>query len=506
MELTQILHRGLQRTGASVALVDGPQRISYGELYTRVARRCAQLQSLGVVPGDRVALLARNCAEAVELMFACWWSGAVFCPLNIRWSPAELAEALVDCTPRLLVADGDHTETAQRLASSRLRPLCLSLNETPAAKAALPDDHRSNGPDLAALVYTGGTTGRSKGVMLTHGNLVAAAVCRLADNESLARSVVLVTTPIFHIASLTRLLPHLMAGGTCVLVPQFDAGASLAIIERECVTDLPVVPTMLQMLLEHPEFRPERLRSVRRLSYGAAPSAGALLQRAQRTLPWAGLHQYYGMTESSAVATMTRPEDHDDAGWACSRATSAGQACALVEVRVCDPSDRDLPSGEVGEIQLRGPVVSAGYWARPEESARTFAGGWLRTGDAGSLDEAGYLHVVDRVKDMIVSGGENVYSAEVENALTCHPSVYSVAVIGIAHESWGEAVHAVVVLREGNAADAEALKAHCRELIAGYKVPKSIEFVTALPLTPTGKIAKNLLRERLKTRSTGRPE
>jgi long-chain acyl-CoA synthetase len=170
-------------------------------------------------------------------------------------------------------------------------------------------------------------------------------------------------------------------------------------------------------------------------------------------------------------------------------------------MRVCDSSGRDLPNGEVGEILLRGPVVSAGYWARPEETARTLAGGWLRTGDAGRLDDAGYLHVVDRVKDMIVSGGENVYSAEVENALARHPAVSSAAVIGIAHERWGEAVHAVVVLREGSAADAKALKAHCRELIASYKVPKSIEFVPALPLTPTGKIAKNSLRERFRPAS-----
>lgn len=502
MELTQILHRGLQRTGASVALVDGPQRITYGELYTRVARRCAQLQSLGIGPGDRVALLARNRADAVELMFACWWAGAVFCPLNTRWSPAELADAIADCTPRLLAADDAHTDTAQRLASSSPGPLRLALGETIACAAALPEACRRGGSELAALVYTGGTTGRSKGVMLTHANLMSAALCRLADNEPFTRSVVLVTTPIFHIASLTRLLPHLMAGGTCVLMPQFDAGESLALIEREGVTDLPVVPTMLQMLMDHPDFAPERLRSLRRLGYGAAPSASSLLQRAQRTLPWAALHQYYGMTESSAIATMSHSEDHDEAGWASGRAASAGQACALVQVRVCDASGCELPNGEVGEIQLRGPVVSPGYWAQPEETARTFAGGWLRTGDAGRLDGGGYLHVVDRVKDMIVSGGENVYSAEVENALSRHPSVASAAVIGIHDERWGEAVHAVVVLRDGNAGDAEALKSHCRELIAGYKVPKSIEFVSELPLTPAGKIAKNLLRERFRALAT----
>jgi long-chain acyl-CoA synthetase len=238
------------------------------------------------------------------------------------------------------------------------------------------------------------------------------------------------------------------------------------------------------------------MRSVRRLSYGAAPSAQALLQRAQAALPWAGLFQYYGMTESCGAATASMPGDHDAQAWSTGRARSAGRASAVVELRILDEDAHDLPVGEVGEIVLRGPLVAAGYWRRPEETARTFNGGWLRTGDAGRVDQDGYLYVVDRIKDMIVSGGENVYSAEVENALARHPAVSMAAVIGVPHERWGEAVHAIVVLQHGMTADEAALRAHCRALLADYKVPKCVEFIAELPLTAAGKVAKNILRER----------
>jgi long-chain acyl-CoA synthetase len=507
MYLTQILHRNLQRQPDRTALVCGAERLTFRQLHARAARLAGHLQSIGVRRGDRVALLSLNSIECVELMFAAWWIGAIFCPVNTRWSLAEIADSLGDCTPGVLFVDETHAALAAPLAE---RVRCLrhvirivgSANASPDSYPALLagagpiPDSRFGSDDVAALVYTGGTTGRSKGVMLTHATLGAAAVCRLADNERFDDSVALVSTPIFHVASLVRLTPHLMAGGACVLLPQFQAEEALMLIERECVTDVPFVPTMLQMILDYPTFRPERMRSVKRLSYGAAPSAGALLQRTLRTLPWVGLYQFYGMTESSGIATMSLPSDHSPQGWTSGLALSAGRAGSLVEVRVVDENDEDAAPGQVGEILLRGPMVSPGYWNRPEESARTFRDGWLHTGDAGALDADGYLYVVDRVKDMIVTGGENVYSAEVENALAQHPAVSTVAVIGIPSDQWGEAVHAVVVLRQGAATDETGLKVHCRALVAAYKTPKSFEFVDALPLTAAGKIAKNVLREK----------
>lgn len=299
--LTQLLHRHAQCRPGVTAVVCAEQRRTYAQLHQRVARRAAKLRTLGVAPGDRVAMLSHHGVEAVELMFACWWTGAAFCPQNTRWSDAELLDALGDCEPFALLHDGAHADLAARLAGGtpsirHVRALDTALDEPPV------EDLRTGGDVLAALIYTGGTTGRSKGVMLTHDCLGAAALSRIADLDSLEGSVAIVLTPNFHVASLIRELTHWIAGSTAVLLPRFEPEEAMTTIEREGVTGVPFVPTMLQMLLDHPAFAPQRLRCVRRLSYGAAPSAQALLQRAQSVLPWAGLHQYYGMTESCGAA------------------------------------------------------------------------------------------------------------------------------------------------------------------------------------------------------------
>lgn len=496
--LTQLLHRHAQCHPDVTAVVCEGTRLNYAQLRDRAARMGAILRALGVGPGDRVALLSHHCVQATTLMFGCWWIGAVFCPQNTRWSEAELADALNDCEPTVLLHDAAHAALAQNLAGRAASVRHLRSLESPLDDAPV-EDTRTDGATLAALIYTGGTTGRSKGVMLSHACLSAAALSRMADLDSLEGSVAMVLTPNFHVASLIRGLTHWIAGSTVALLPKFDPRETIELIEREQVTDVPFVPTMLQMVLDHPDFEPSRMRSVKRLSYGAAPSAQALLQRAQAVLPWAGLYQYYGMTESCGVATLSTPGDHRPEDWASGRAGSAGRAGAVTELRIADESGHDVPVGQVGEILLRGPLVSPGYWRRPEETARTFGDGWLHTGDAGRLDEHGYLYVVDRIKDMIVTGGENVYSAEVENALARHHAVAACAVIGVPHERWGEAVHAVVVLRAGRTVQDEELRAHCRQAVADYKVPKTVEFRAELPLTPAGKIAKNVLREKFWT-------
>ena len=464
------------------------------------------LRSQGVGGGDRVAIWSPNSIEFIESCFACWWLGAVACPVNTRWSVAEIAESLQDCEAALLLLSNSHGPQLAELQAAGPCPGGLLLGEA-RADASLPccehamaraqplPDGRHGGDTLAALLYTGGTTGRSKGVMLTHANLWCAAMSRLADNPPLHDSVVLLATPLFHVAALSRFLPHLLAGGACVVVPQFKPELMLDLIEQEGVTDLSLVPSMLQTLMEHPAFSAQRLRSVQRLGYGAAPSAGPLLQRVQALLPWVDLSQAYGMTESAAIGTLSRPADHDQLGLRKGRAPSAGQACTGIELRVVDEAGHELPPGGVGEILLRGPSVTPGYWRRPEETARTLRGGWLHTGDAGRLDESGRLHVVDRLKDMIISGGENVYSAEVEGAIASHPAVGQCAVIGVPDARWGESVHALVVLRPALNVDEAALRSWCRERIAGYKCPRSVEFVDELPMTAAGKVAKHLLRE-----------
>jgi long-chain acyl-CoA synthetase len=506
MYLTQFLHRHAQGRRDTTALVCGDIRRTYGELAERVAKLAAGTRELGVTPGDRVAVLSHNSIGGIEAFLASWWIGAVACPVNTRWSVPEIADSFDDCTPCVLIADAAHANIAftlrERVPSLRhvihldSRDGAEGLSATTLIERSDPiDDGRFHGDHLAALLYTGGTTGRAKGVMLTHQNVWSAAMCRLADMPPFAESVCLLSTPVFHVAGLVRVLPNLVAGGACVILPQFRADEAIAIIERERVTDGGLVPTMLQAMLDHESFAPERLRSLVRIAYGAAPSAQALITRATRLLPWAGFYQYYGMTESCAMGTMSQPSDHTTAGWSDGRATSAGHACSVIELRVVDERGADVGVNEVGEIVLRGPSVMPGYWQRPEETAHALRDGWLHTGDAGSLSEAGYLTIVDRVKDMIVTGGENVYSAEVENALAQHPAVSMCAVIGVPSERWGEAVHAAVVLRAGATADEIALREHCRGLLANYKCPKSIEFVAALPLTATGKIAKNVLRE-----------
>ena len=506
MYLTQFLHRFSQTRPDKTALVCGDTRRSYAELRDHAARLAAALRALGIAPGDRVALLSLNSIDCIELWLAVWWLGAIVCPVNTRWSAAEIVASLEDCTPALLFVDGVHAPLAVQLRDQLpvLRRLVFTGADAPAGElssAALMASHapvadgRFGGEHLAALLYTGGTTGRAKGVMLSQQNLWSGAMSRLADNPPLDDSVCLVSTPMFHVAAFIRVLPHLLAGGNCVLLPQFRADEALALIEREGVTDLALVPSMLQMLLDHADFQPQRLRSVRRLSYGAAPSAKALLMRAQELLPWVGLYQFYGMTESSAVGSMSRAGDHRAQDWVSGRAGSAGTSCAGCEVRVVDEQGVDVGVGMVGEIVLRGPVVTRGYWQRPEETTQTLRDGWLHTGDGGTMDADGYLTVVDRLKDMIVSGGENVYSAEVENALAQHPDVSSCSVIGVPSARWGEAVHAIVVLRNGGQADENGIREFCRGLLANYKCPKSVEFVTALPLTAAGKVAKNLLRE-----------
>jgi long-chain acyl-CoA synthetase len=506
MELTQVLHRQCQRHPDKVVLVCGTRRRSWCELRDRTARLAAVLRSEGISHGERVAIWSTNSIEFIEACFACWWLGAVACPVNTRWSVAEIAESLRDCEAGLLLLDNRHAAQLAALQASGACPARLLLGEArvdsslPCCEHAMAlaeplPDGRHGGDALAALLYTGGTTGRSKGVMLTHANLWCAAMSRLADNPPPHDSVVLLATPLFHVAALSRLLAHLLAGGSCVLVPQFEPEVVLDLVEQEGVTDLSLVPSMLQTLIDREGFSAQRLRSVQRLGYGAAPSAGPLLQRVQALLPWVGLSQAYGMTESAAIGTLSGPVDHDEHGWRTGRAASAGQACTGVELRVVDDTGHDLPQGEVGEILLRGPSVTPGYWRRPDETARVLRGGWLHTGDAGRLDESGRLHVVDRLKDMIISGGENIYCAEVEGAIASHPAVGQCAVIGLPDARWGESVHAVVVLRPALHVDEAALRSWCRERIAGYKCPRSVEFVDELPMTAAGKVAKHLLRE-----------
>jgi len=347
---------------------------------------------------------------------------------------------------------------------------------------------------LALIYYTGGTTGRPKGVMLTHANMEANSINVITAAGFDENTVHLHCGPLFHVAAGARIFSVTRAAGTHVMLPRFDTETVLQTIERERVTVATFVPTMARDVALRLESSPRRLPSLKLVSYGGAPTPRDTIQRLMRALPGVGFLQSYGQTECAPVATLLDPRDHEDGGDA-ERLDSVGRAALLAEIRIVDGEDRDLPPRTVGEVLVRGPMVMRGYWGQPETSGQALRGGWLHTGDMGFLDEHQYLHVVDRLKDMIISGGENVYSIEVENALYRHPAVAQAAVFGIPHPRWGEAVHAVVVLKPGAIADEAGLREHCKTLLAGYKCPLKIDIrAEALPLSGANKILKSVLR------------
>lgn len=511
MYLTQGLHRALQRHPDKIALhhlAENQERHwTFAQYAERIARQAAALQTRGVACGDRVALLAPNNDQLITLLMACWWLGAIACPMNTRWSLPELRFALQDCGARLMVADAGFPAQAAELAATAPVASCDDIAAEGRHLAPL-DDSRTGGDALAAILYTGGTTGRSKGVMLSHANFWTASMTRGAELNNAPDSVSLLVAPLFHVAGLGRLVGQSIVGGTCVTMPQFRADAVLAAIEAHGLSDIIVVPTMLQALLDAPGFDAARVQSLNRIAFGAAPMPPDLLDRALAAWPNAEFFQAYGLTETGGAVCINLPANHRPEARERGLLRSVGRAGLGAEIRVVNELGEDVPRGTVGEIVVRGPMVTRGYWQLPEVTALAFRDGWFRTGDGGRMDDEGYLFIADRLKDMIITGGENVYSAEVEAALRSHPDVADAAVIGLPDERWGEAVHAVVVLRSAAdlepAAVAEPLIAWCRQQLAGYKCPRSFSVVDALPLSAAGKVLKTVLRDQLRGRSAAR--
>jgi long-chain acyl-CoA synthetase len=503
MQLTQGLKRALSLQGRAVAVTCGERNFRWTELVDRVARLAGALRALGMAPGDRVAMLGDNSHRSIEFYYGPCWGGGVFLPLNPRLSEAEILAQLRDAEPMALILDPALAERAARFrtevpslravitAGAAALPGTLAYEELIAAGRPAEDAMRGGG-DLAALFYTGGTTGRAKGVMLSHTNLVVNALDTLILARLDSPPVQLHAGPLCHLAAGGRVFTNTLAGGRHVMLARFRPAELLALVERERVTGMSLVPSMIGMLLAEPALATADLSSLRVINYGGSPMPEAILGRFMARLPHVAFGQSYGMTELSPIATHLSPADHRAGG---PRLRSAGRAVTAVEVAVVDAADRPLPPGVPGEVVVRGPIVMQGYWRQPELSRETLRGGWMHTGDVGCLDEAGYLFIIDRKKDMIVSGGENVYSIEVEDAIHRHPAVAQCAVIAVPHETWGEAVHAVVVVRAGHALAAEEVIAHCRLHIAGFKCPRSVELrAEALPLSGVNKVNKALLR------------
>jgi long-chain acyl-CoA synthetase len=496
------LAHAVQVHGDRTAVIDGDQRLSYRELGERVARLGGALDGLGLPPGAFVGTLAGNTAAHLECWLAVPAHGRVINSLNHRLAPDELAFMIDDSGTRVLVADDARLD-----AALELRERCEALEHVVHAGAArTPDDCLAYetllgdsepataselAPDtLAAISYTGGTTGLPKGVMLSHGNLVANAKHFLFQDALTPEDRYVHAGPMFHVADSTMVFCVTWAGGAHILLDRFDLPRLVGAIEEHGATVLVLVPTMIQMLLEHLGHHPAELGSLRLLHYAAAPMSESLLERAMGTLACDFLHGY-GMTEAAPGVTYLSPADHR----AGRHLRSVGHAIPGVQVEIRDPLDRPLPEGEVGQVCVRGPNVMLGYWNRDDATREVLSDdGWYRTGDAGRLD-GGYLYLADRLKDMIVSGGENVYSIEVENVIASHPGVREVAVVARPDERWGERVHAIVVPEPGAELDGDEIVEHCRPRIAGFKLPRSFEFRDEpLPKTGAGKVVKAKLR------------
>ncbi len=483
------LRRAVQVAPDAVAARCGDTEVTYAQTWDRARRLVGALRELGMRDGDRVAVVGRNCHRYLELYQGVPGAGMVLVPLNQRHTADELAYALRDSGSRVLFAASgiDHPAGVVEHVIDLEDGYEALLAGAPAAD--LPDQIPPE--TMAGLFYTGGTTGASKGVILTHRNLVANAFHFQAQFAFRPDTCWLVAAPLFHAAGSIAVLATVWHGGRQVMLPVFESAAALDLIESERVTATLVVPTMLAALADEQLARPRDVSSLRLLSHGGSPVATETLRRAHRAFPDAELMHLYGTTETAPIATIMA---HEEAMLDAPQARSCGQPAIGVEVRVLDEAtEAEAAPGVVGEVLIRGENVMAGYWNKPEDTAAAMLGDWYRTGDLGYMDERSFVYLVDRAKDMIVSGGENVYSTEVEDVLYRHPAVLEAAVFGIPDARWGEAVHAVVVPR-GEVDEAELL-AHCRGAIADYKIPKRIELTTRpLPKSGAGKVLKRELR------------
>lgn len=508
MQITHTLRRAMLIYGNDTAVLDGDVTMTWNEFGGRIQKLAGALRKLGIANDDKVAILSLNGHRYLELFYGTFWAGGVVVPLNIRLAPPELVFQINEADVKVLVVDDtfammlpamqDHLKTVQHVvhAGPGQPPEDLSSYEKLVAEADPVDDAGRGGDDVAGIFYTGGTTGRPKGVMLTHENIMANTANSIMAGRTNHNDVYLHAAPMFHLADCSGTFGVTLVGATHAFIPYYEPGQMLEAIERYRVTLGLAIPTMLNMLINHPDFGKFDLSSLRYISYGAAPMPLALLKRALNELS-CDFVQGYGMTELSPLCSYLPAEDHRTEGTPAQmkRLKSAGIPIFTAEVKVFDENDNEVPRGEVGQICARGPMVMKGYWKQPEATAEALRNGWMHTGDAGYMDEDGYIYLVDRTKDMIVTGGENVYSVEVEAALYEHPAVLEAAVIGIPDEQWGEAVHAVVHLKSKQTATDEELIHHCHKLIANYKCPKSISFSESeLPKSGPGKILKRDLR------------
>ena len=508
-------------------LTAGELVVSWSDVYRRSRRMAQGLRAAGVRAGDRVAFLDRNCIEFFEVLFGCSFIGAVTVAVNWRLSPDEMAAVIDDSTASVLFSGPDYASALEAVASTLpavahqvvLTQLDAWLDDHAPDPDPADPNHDTLGTDVVLQLYTSGTTGQPKGVMLTNDNVSCLMNNAFKAFDVTHETVSMVAMPLFHIGGSGWAIVGMSRGGHSVVIRDLDPVAVLHAIERHGVTDSFVVPALLMFMLATPELSSTDVSSLKTIFYGASPISEDVLTRSMQALR-CDFTQLYGLTETCGAITALLPEDHDPEGPRAALLRSAGKPFDYVELRIVDPeSGETAPDGSVGEVWTRSAQNMLGYWRKPDETAAVLTDeGWLHTGDAGWLDDEGYLFLHDRIKDMIVSGGENIYPAEVENVLFAHPGIADVAVIGVPDDKWGETVKAIVVpatvgvAADGSAPDISgagssapddwaddraleaAIIAFARDRLAHYKCPTSVDFTDVLPRNPTGKVLKRELR------------
>jgi len=508
MLVGDILRRNAFNYPDKTALIFEDRRTTYQELNRTVNRVADHLLRMGMQKGDRLAVMLHNGTAFIELYFACAKSGVVFVPLNNLLKEREVVQILEYIKPRALIFDRDFGQLVQSVLAglpflqfpislTKEWPDLLTYHDLTGEGNAQEPNIIISDSDLVSIFLTSGTTGRPKGVMRTHChdwiNMMSCALEMGVRHDDRAMLVF----PFYHVTFVDNLRHLLMANSIAIRKEgKFDPHDVLGMLSREKITMCQLVPTMINALLQVEDLGAYDLSRFRLLIYAASPMPVELLKKAMKRLPCRFM-QMYGQTETGPATTALRPEDHilEGSEAQMARLASAGRAIVDYEVRIVDEGDRDVPLGEVGEIAVRSEAMTAGYWEFPEETARTIRSGWLHTGDFGRMDAEGYVFIVDRKNDMIISGGKNIYPREIEEVIYTHDAVLETAVIGIPDEYWGESVKALVVLKPGRAATEEEIIALCKANLASYKKPKSVEFRSQLPKSPTGKVLKRTIRE-----------
>jgi len=479
------LGRASRYYSARTALAPGGARVTFSELEDRVKGIAAALTGHGFKAGDRLAVLLPNSPEYIELVYACSWLGVIMVPLNTRLSALEIDRVLADAAPRGLIRHSSLPAPTARTSWQKI------LDQDPVEIRSDPPPQVVYDPDaILALIYTSGTTGQPKGVMVTHANVLADIHHFNYWMQYREGAVYLHAAPLFHIADFPAMFAAPAFGAAQLTIAKFSPQNFCETVERESVSHTVLVPTMINLLAQYADLGKYNLDSLKVLAYGGSPMAPELIRRTRQVLPYVKLVQVYGLSETGFLTGLQDEEHTDD------RLFSCGRPCPGNDLEVADESGKQAEVGKPGELVVRGANVMRGYWNNPSETALVFRDGWFRTGDIGYQDSEGFFYILDRSKDMIVTGGENVYSGEVEAVLYAHPAVREAAVFGIPDPKWGELVMACIVLKPGVALTADELVAHCRKSLATYKTPRRVEFLdTELPKNGSGKILKRVLRD-----------